>query len=121
MAIPSFSDALMPKSARLNPPGGDGADWYPGPDQPFVVQNVRDAQDGLCTLLYVCLDASLPDHIIARPILHDSTFNAIPVILPRARYRFSAGDAAVTAMGLKDEVTKVVKLRHQYLNKVMDA
>ncbi|MDF1622496.1 MAG: hypothetical protein P1V33_03380 [Pseudohongiella nitratireducens] len=104
-----------------NPPSDLSGDWYPGTDQPFLIQNVHNVQDGLCTFLFVCLDNSLPDHIVARPVIHDSTFKSVPVILPKARFRFSPGDAAVTAMGLKDEVTKVVKVRHQHLAKPMDA
>nr|WP_294134134.1 hypothetical protein [Pseudohongiella sp.] len=97
------------------------ADWYPGTDMPFVVSNVGNAQDGLNMVVFVCIDASLPEHVVARPVFLEVANVQPPVMLPRSRFRFSPGDAAVAAMGLKDAVTRVIKLRNQQQSTSLDA
>lgn len=95
--------------------------WYPDVDQPFLITSPSQVTDGLCQILFVCLDTSSETHILARPVLVGTTAIIAPVILPRDRYRFSPGDSAAISLGLKDEVAKVVKLRHAQLTKPLDA
>lgn len=97
------------------------AEWYPGTDMPFVVTNTGNAQDGLNMVVFVCIDASLPEHVVARPVFLEVANVQPPVMLPRSRFRFSPGDAAVAAMGLKDAVTRVIKLRNQQQSTSLDA
>lgn len=115
---PSAAESIL----KLLIPGKQkDAGWYPGTDMPFVVSNVGNAQDGLNTIVFVCVDASLPEHIVARPVFLEAVRVQQPVLLPRDRYRFTPGDVAVTAMGLKDAVTQVVKLRNQQQSTSLDA
>ncbi|MDO9478900.1 MAG: helix-turn-helix transcriptional regulator [Pseudohongiella sp.] len=95
--------------------------WYPDVDQPFLITSPSQVTDALCQILFVCLDISSETHILARPVLVGTTAIIAPVILPRDRYRFSPGDSAAISLGLKDEVAKVVKLRHAQLTKPLDA
>jgi len=95
--------------------------WIPKEDESFVIRNPSNHQDGLSQLLYVCLDRSLPHHVIGRPILPGPANRIAPVLLPIAAYEFTPGDMAVKAMGLADEVANVVKLRHQNMNKPADS
>lgn len=74
----------------------------------------------MCSYLYLCLDSSLPGHIVAKPIwigLPAST----PLLLPRARYRFTEGTQAMQALGLKDEVVREVKRRHGAQKEQLDS
>jgi hypothetical protein len=117
-----FKDGFMPRDAsKIAPPKSPDADWYPGTDMPFVVTNVGNIQDGLNTIVFVCVDASMPEHVVARPVFLEAVRVQQPVLLPRARYRFTPGDVAVAAMGLKDAVTQVVKLRNQQQSTSLDA
>lgn len=88
---------------------------------PFVLTNVGNIQDGLNSVVFVCIDAALPEHIVARPVFQGVVNVQAPVLLPRGRYRFTPGDDAVKAMGLKEEVTRVIKMRNQQASQGMDA
>lgn len=85
--------------------------WFPTIDTAFVIHNVGNAQDPLCNLLYLCLDDSLPFHVVAKPIATDG-YIARPMLLVRSRYRFSEGTEAMHTLGLKDEVVQAIKQRN---------
>lgn len=96
------------------------APWQPAPDAVFVIDNPGNRQDLMCSYLYLCLDTSLPDHVIAKPIVTGGAA-VLPVILLRARYRFTEGTQAMQALGLKDEVVREIKRRHGAQKEQLDS
>lgn len=93
--------------------------WQPGVDDVFLVNNRQSTNDGRCNFVYLCLESCLPGHVIARPMLTDG--RALPVVLPRARYQFTEGSAAIKAMGLTDAVASEIKQRHSTLRTSLDS
>lgn len=85
--------------------------WFPGVDTAFVIDNPGNPQDLLCNYLFLCLDNSLPGHIVAKPIVSDG-YVAYPILLLNSRYRFSEGTAAMHSLGLKEEFVKAIKQRN---------
>ncbi|MDX1491302.1 MAG: hypothetical protein R3332_08445 [Pseudohongiellaceae bacterium] len=93
--------------------------WYPGADAVFVIINMGNPQDPLCALLFVCVDASMPNHVVGKPVIADG-YTARPVLLSKQKYTFSEGTDAMHALGLKDEVVQAIKQVHNAQAKLDD-
>ena len=85
--------------------------WYPEIDMAFVIDNPGNPQDQFCNFLFLCLDNSLPNHIVAKPI-PGAGYTSTPVLLQRVKYRFSEGTEAMHTLGLKEDVVQAIKQRN---------
>lgn len=114
------ANALPAASTRILAMLGKLQAWLPTNDGVFTLDNPGNPQDPMCGLLFLCIESQLPDHIVAKPIMLAGIV-VTPLLIPKAKYRFSEGTSAMRALGLTEDVTREIKRRHSAHKSVLNA